>query len=137
MERQLSELNRETPSGPVRRGTGAWSWIAQRLTGAFLIFFLGAHFWLLHFDITGQRILFDRVAARLASPFFVFLDVGLLAVVLYHALNGARNVIMDLSFGPKIDKPLSYSFLVIGIIALIYGINALLPFTTGQAFLTR
>jgi succinate dehydrogenase / fumarate reductase, membrane anchor subunit len=137
MEQRLADLTETTRPATTRGGTGAWSWIMQRLTGAFLIFFLGAHFWLLHFEIVGQQINFERVSDRLSSPFFIFLDVGLLGFALYHALNGARAVIMDTAFGPKIDRPLSLAFWAIGIVTFVFGINALLPFITGEPLFSR
>lgn len=136
--RQDTTTAHEQPAtSGVRAGTGAWSWIMQRITGAFIIFFLGAHFWLLHFAIAGERIEFERITPRLQSPFFIFLDLGLLAVALYHALNGLRAVLMDFSFGPTIDRPLSLALWVVGILTFLFGVNALLPFVTGQPIFAR
>lgn len=42
---------------------------------------------------------FDSVLILLQTPFFVVLDLFLIAAVLYHALNGVRVLLFDLGIG--------------------------------------
>lgn len=117
--------------------SGSYAWITQRATAVLLLAFLGTHWWIAHFAPVGEAITFDRVSLRLESALLVFVDAGLLAIVIYHALNGVRNVVVDFNIGRKAERALSMVLLVIGIVAFIYGINALLPFTTGTALFYR
>ena len=119
------------------RVSGSWSWILQRITAVLLLAFLGAHWYIAHYGDLGQSITFDRVGIRLQNPLLVFVDSGMLAIVLYHALNGTRNVIVDFNIGKTWERVLSIGLFVIGIIVFVYGINALLPFTTGSALFYR
>ena len=113
--------------------TGLWNWFMQRITGALLIVFIIAHFWVTHFAIPGEQITFTGVQARLQTLFFVVLDSALLAATIYHGLNGVRNVIFDFNPGPAAKTATSWIIFVIGLIVFVYGLNALLPFITGRA----
>lgn len=112
----------------VRVMRGAFSWTMQRVTATLLLLFLGAHFWVLHFAFVGQSVTFTRVADRLHSPWFVVLDSLLLAVAIYHGLNGVRTVIFDFNIRATAKTAVTVFFWVFGIVAAVYGINALLPF---------
>lgn len=84
------------PWAESARGLGVWAWFLQRVSGVVLVFYIGLHIFVIHFSTAGGRIRFDEVMARLESPFFISLDLGLLAVVLYHGLNGLRIVLLGL-----------------------------------------
>lgn len=128
----------ERPEEKARSVTsGSYAWIMQRVTAVLLLAFLGTHFFITHFAPVGEAITFERITVRLQSALLVFVDGGMLAIVLYHALNGLRNVIVDFNIGRTAEKCLSIILLIIGILAFIYGLNALLPFTTGTALFYR
>ncbi|MDO8635365.1 MAG: succinate dehydrogenase, hydrophobic membrane anchor protein [Dehalococcoidia bacterium] len=114
----------------VRPGeaTAAWAWLLQRISAAFLLFFLGAHLWVLHFALGDERINFERVRERLHQPFYQVLDVVLLAVVLYHALYGVRSVIFDFRVQGTGKNVLTWGFVVLGLIGFIYGFITLQKF---------
>lgn len=111
-----------------REAAAAWAWMLQRVSAAFLIFFLGAHLWVLHFALGDERINFERVRERLQTPFFQVLDVVLLAVVLYHALYGVRSVILDFRVQGVGRHVLTWGFVVLGIIGFVYGFITLMTF---------
>jgi len=117
--------------------SGSYAWIMQRATAVLLLAFLGAHWWITHFAPVGEAITFERVSFRLKDAMLVFVDSGLLAIVLYHALNGLRNVILDFNIGRTAERALSIILVIVGIVAFVYGLNALLPFTTGTALFYR
>ncbi|MEW6424313.1 MAG: succinate dehydrogenase, cytochrome b556 subunit [Bacillota bacterium] len=110
------------------RGLGVWAWFFQRVTGVGLVFYLGLHIFVIHFASAGGRIRFDEVMARLESPFFISLDLVLLAVVLYHGLNGLRIVLLDFGVGVKNQAALFWVLGGIGIILFGIGVKALWPF---------
>ena len=135
-ERPTSAAEREAVG--IRPATsGSYAWILQRVTAVLLIAFLGTHFYIAHFAPVGEAITFEVVTNRLQNALLVFVDAGLLAIVIYHALNGLRNVIMDFNIGRRAERALAFVLVIVGLVAFVYGINALLPFTTGTALFYR
>jgi succinate dehydrogenase cytochrome b556 subunit len=124
------ELKLEEWAPPVR--TGLWNWFMQRISAAVLVVFLLAHFWVLHYAVVGEQITFERVFERLQSPWFIALDSALLAVAIYHGLNGVRMVILDFGLGPVSQRIVAWVLFVVGVVTFVYGLNALLPFVTGR-----
>lgn len=114
-----------------REAAAAWAWLLQRVSAAFLLFFLGAHLWVLHFALGDEKISFERVQVRLHQPFFQVLDVFLLAVVLYHALYGVRSVVLDFRVKGAGKHILTWGLVAVGIIGFIYGLITLRTFFRG------
>jgi succinate dehydrogenase / fumarate reductase membrane anchor subunit len=73
------------------------------------------------------------VNLRLSTLLYMVVDYGLLGIVLYHGLNGARNVLLDFTFGIRADRAISAFLLLVGVVAFLYGAVALTPFITGSA----
>jgi succinate dehydrogenase / fumarate reductase cytochrome b subunit len=108
-----------------------WAWLLQRLSSIFLMFFLGAHLWVLHYATAGLSINWLTVSDRLRSPFFLFLDIGLLVLVLFHALNGVRAVVLDFSWFQQHNQVLTWILAVIFLSSILLGFVFLLPFMPG------
>lgn len=104
---------------------GVWAWILQRITAVLLFVFLGTHLFVLHYVPENLSINFLGVAARFKSVLYVIVDSGLLAVALYHALNGIRNVLFDFIADEGKRRALNIVLIVIGIVYLIWGAYAL------------
>lgn len=104
---------------------GVWAWILQRLTAVLLIFFLGAHIFVLHYVPENLTINFLGVAARFKSALYVFIDSGLLAVSLYHGFNGVRNVLFDFVGDDGKRNLINIVLLVAGIAFFLWGAYAL------------
>ena len=79
---------------------GWWAWFLQRLTGVALVGYLFLHILVISTVQAGQDA-FDSVLIVLQKPFFVVLDLFLIAAVVYHALNGVRVLLFDLGIGLK------------------------------------
>ncbi len=77
---------------------GWWAWFLQRLTGVALVGYLFLHILVISTVQAGQDT-FDSVLIVLQKPFFVVLDLFLIAAVVYHALNGVRVLLFDLGIG--------------------------------------
>ena len=77
---------------------GWWAWFLQRLTGVALVGYLFLHILVISTVQAGQDA-FDSVLIVLQKPFFVVLDLFLIAAVVYHALNGVRVLLFDLGIG--------------------------------------
>jgi succinate dehydrogenase / fumarate reductase cytochrome b subunit len=85
--------------GKLYRGReGQWSWVAHRVTGVAIILFLFAH--VVDTALVGWGPnAYNRVVSVYHNPFIRLLELGLVAAVIYHALNGVRIMIID--FWPK------------------------------------
>ena len=91
---------------------GFWPWFFQRVSGVLLIFLLAVHIWMGHFSglravIDGRQeelVLFSIVQQRLAQGLFIFVDFSLLGLVLYHGLNGMRNILLEWPWLPGAQK---------------------------------
>jgi succinate dehydrogenase / fumarate reductase cytochrome b subunit len=91
--------SRTAEFGSLYKGReGQWSWIAHRVTGVAIILFLFAH--VVDTALVGWGPdAYNRVVSVYRNPFIRLLELGLVAAVIYHALNGIRIMIID--FWPK------------------------------------
>ena len=113
----------------MNRSSGTWAWLLQRFSAVLLVFLLGAHFIVLHFVPASAEITFAGVSTRLQTALFTVVDFGLLVLGVYHALNGTRAVLLD--YWPKAARVINYAFVLIGIVAVVYGTQALMLFIVG------
>lgn len=100
--------------------TGSWAWILHRLSGLALIFYLSAHIWVISTISKGPEG-FNKVMAVLASPLFKLLEVGLWGVILFHAFNGIRIVLVDFSKGSLYHKKLFSALIFIAFALWVAG----------------
>ena len=87
-----------------RGDTGMWSWVLHRITGATIFFFLFVHV----LDTALVRVspeAYNEVVATYKTPIVGLMEIGLVAAVLYHALNGLRLIAIDFwQHGPKYQR---------------------------------
>jgi succinate dehydrogenase / fumarate reductase cytochrome b subunit len=86
---------RKSDYGSVYRGhEGQWSWLAHRVTGVAIILFLFAH--VVDTAVVGWGPnAYNRVIAVYENPVVRVLELGLVAAVVYHALNGVKIMLLD------------------------------------------
>lgn len=84
---------------PYRGREGQWSWLAHRVTGVAIILFLFAHVADTALVGWGPEA-YNKVVSVYHNPFIRLLELGLVAAVIYHALNGTRIMLID--FFPKL-----------------------------------
>ena len=82
---------------------GSWAWLLHRLSGLALIFYLTLHIWVISHLANGAAS-FNATMAFLNSPLFKILEVGLWGVILFHAFNGVRVLIVDFFHGALAHK---------------------------------
>ncbi|WP_082949584.1 succinate dehydrogenase, cytochrome b556 subunit [Mycobacterium sp. ACS4331] len=84
-----------------RGDPGMWSWVLHRITGATIFFFLFVHV----LDTALVRVspqAYNEVIETYKTPIVGLMEVGLVAAVLFHALNGIRVILVDFwSEGPR------------------------------------
>lgn len=110
-----------TVSRRTRPGRGFWSWLLQRLSGLFLVFFVGVHIVALHF-IRESRIDVAGVFERLhESPLMVAFYLLFVVTVVHHALNGVWGIALDFAPSTTGRRTLGYILWAVGLLALGYG----------------
>lgn len=75
---------------------GSVAWILHRITGIALLGYLFVHVWALRTLVKGEAA-FQAEMALFTTPLFKLAEWVLFAVVLFHALNGIRIVLVDFS----------------------------------------
>jgi succinate dehydrogenase cytochrome b subunit len=79
-----------------RGDPGMWSWVLHRITGAAIFFFLLVH-------VLDTALV--RVSPQAYNEIVGLMEMGLVAAVLYHALNGIRVILIDFwQHGPKYQR---------------------------------
>ena len=101
-------------AGTLYRGReGMWAWVAHRVTGVLIFFFLFAHV----LDTALVRVspdAYDRIMDTYKTPIVNLMEVGLVGAVLYHALNGVRVMAIDFwEKGTRYQKQMSWA--VVGV----------------------
>ena len=125
MERVDAALDEMQPGLPA---AGIVAWLGLYLTGAFLVVFLLAHLWVLHYTQVGP-ITARAVADRLRMPFFQVLDLGLFALALTHGLLGLRRVLLDFEgLGPGLQRAIPWCLLAIGLATFSWGVQVFRAF---------
>jgi succinate dehydrogenase / fumarate reductase cytochrome b subunit len=84
---------------------GSWAWVLHRLAGLALIFYLCLHIWVIN-SLTHGEAVFNQVMLFLNGVPFKLLETGLWGVILFHAFNGVRIVIVDFFKGSLLQKKL-------------------------------
>lgn len=107
-----------------------WNWLLQRITAILLAVGLLGHFLVLHYSrlfSTKALTAPASTAWRFASSpiFWMVFDGILLAAGLYHAFNGAYNVICDYNPKPCTRRWLAWGLWIVGIIAFGLGLAIL------------
>lgn len=125
----------KAPTGTLYRGReGMWSWVAHRITGVLVFFFLFAHV----LDTALVRVSpnsYDKVIGTYKNPFVNLLEVGLVAAVVYHALNGIRILLIDFwEKGPRYQKQMLYIELALFVILVVPGAFFMLQHTVETMF---
>jgi succinate dehydrogenase / fumarate reductase, cytochrome b subunit len=101
--------------------TGYVAWLLNRITGILVIAYLMAHVWVVHHLAEGPRA-YGRVMAVLAQPFFTLLEIGLIGVVLYHAMNGVRVVLVDFGRGAWAHKRYLWVMMALGAVLFVFSV---------------
>ncbi|MBF6077153.1 succinate dehydrogenase, cytochrome b556 subunit [Nocardia beijingensis] len=108
----------EAPAQPKRKtlyrgDPGMWSWALHRITGVTIFFFLFVHV----LDTALVRVspdTYNEAIETYKTPIVALMEMGLVVVVLFHALNGVRVILVDFwSKGPKYQRLMLWIILAI------------------------
>lgn len=107
-----------------KRFAGYLAWAMHRLTGIGLIGYIFVHLYILsHVRDAGE---FEKLMSMMRHPLMKMAEIGLLALVLSHALNGIRLTMIDLGMPTKFQKPAMAAAAVFFIAAVSMGAFAFL-----------
>lgn len=86
---------RKSDIGTLYKGSpGQWSWLLHRITGVAIILFLFAH--VVDTAVVGWGPdAYNRVTEVYHNWVVRVLELGLVAAVLYHAINGVKIMVFD------------------------------------------
>lgn len=101
-----------------RGDPGMWSWVLHRITGATIFFFLFVHV----LDTALVRVspqAYNEIIETYKTPLIGLMEIGLVAAVLFHALNGVRVILVDFwSEGPRHQKKMLVGVAAIWIVVM-------------------
>lgn len=105
--------------------TGAIAWLLQRMSAVILFILLLCHFVTYHF-ISGGKITWEQIVAKMQSPWFNLVQFLFLVTALYHGLNGVWMVAEDY-IHHRIWRMIIFSVLVfVGISLLFIGVMTII-----------
>lgn len=125
----------KAPAGTLYRGReGMWSWVAHRVTGVLIFFFLFAHV----LDTALVRVdpeAYDVVIATYKNPVVNLLEVGLVGAVLFHALNGLRIMAVDFwERGPRLQRQMLWVVVALWLVVMVPGTFFMVEHTVADLF---
>ena len=116
-----------TAASPARRqrrtlyrgDPGMWSWVLHRITGATIFFFLFVHV----LDTALVRVspqTYDEVITTYKTPIVGLMELGLVAAVLYHGLNGIRVILIDFwAQGTRYQRVMLWAIAVVWLLVMV------------------
>jgi succinate dehydrogenase / fumarate reductase cytochrome b subunit len=108
------------PVGTLYRGSeGMWSWVAHRITGVLIFFFLFVHV----LDTALVRVspeAYNVVIESYKNPVVGLGEAGLVGAVLFHGLNGLRIMAVDFwSQGPRYHRQMLWVVVGVWVAAMV------------------
>lgn len=111
---------------------GMWAWLLHRISGLVLVGYLFVHIWVISTAATANgKIDFTALMASMANPFVAVGELGLLAVILFHGLNGIRVLLFDVGVGLNSQKQIFWGLMAVAIVVFIVSTVVLWPVLTG------
>ena len=119
--------------GTVYRGrSGQWAFVAHRITGFLVFFFLLLH--IVDVSLVSNPRLYDEVHELYGNVLLRLFEVGLLGALVFHAFNGLRIVMIDF-FPGSIRNEKRVLSAVVGMTTLLTAIGGWIimkPFVEGR-----
>jgi succinate dehydrogenase / fumarate reductase cytochrome b subunit len=125
------EADLPAPRDKPRRRTlyrgdpGMWSWVLHRITGATIFFFLLVHV----LDTSLVRVspeAYNEVVSTYKVPIVGLMEAGLVAAVLYHALNGIRIILIDFwEKGPRYQRQMLWAVAGVWLVVMVAALTVI------------
>ena len=102
-----------------RGDPGMWSWVLHRITGATVFFFLFVHV----LDTALVRVspeAYNQVVETYKTPIIGLMELGLVAAVLFHGLNGLRVILIDFWWqGPRYQRQMLWAVAGVWLLVMV------------------
>jgi len=105
---------------------GMWAWIFHKFTGWVLIGYLFTHIAVLSTSTVSHSYYTDTIQNLEGLPIIRIAEVGLIAVAVFHILNGVRLLFIDLGLGLESQDKSFYASLIVTAIIVLASIPTLL-----------
>jgi succinate dehydrogenase / fumarate reductase cytochrome b subunit len=92
---------------------GMWAWIFHKFTGWVLVGYLFTHISVLSTALSGDAAYTATIRTLEGLLLVRVLEVGLLAVAVFHILNGIRLLMVDLGLGLETQDRSFYASLIL------------------------
>jgi succinate dehydrogenase / fumarate reductase cytochrome b subunit len=92
---------------------GMWAWIFHKFTGWVLVGYLFTHIAVLSTAIDGAEMYTNTIVTLEGLLLVRLLEVGLLAVAVFHILNGLRLLLVDLGVGLESQDKSFYASVIL------------------------
>ncbi len=108
------------PAGTLYRGReGMWSWVAHRVTGFAIFFFLLVHV----LDTALVRVspeAYNAVIGTYKNPIMALGEVVLVGAIAYHAYNGLRIILVDFwSWATRHQRQLWWGVIALWLVTML------------------
>lgn len=121
---------RERPVG----GFELWMWLFMRISGIVLLVLALGHTLIMHLPAGGvDRVDYNFVADRWASPFWRSWDWMMLSLALVHGINGLRNITLDYVRRAGVRFTANMVFYVLGFTLFVLGTIIVVTFEPSAA----
>jgi succinate dehydrogenase / fumarate reductase cytochrome b subunit len=111
-----------------------WSWVAHRITGVLVFFFLFVHV----LDTAIVRVspdAYNTVINSYKNPVMNVMEVGLVGAVLFHALNGLRIIAIDFwQRGARLQRQMLWLVVIVWFGVMVPGAYFMLLRTINDLF---
>ena len=93
--------------------SGYVAWLLNRITGILITFYLILHIWVIHHLAHGPES-YRRVMDFFGNKLFMFFEIALTGVVLFHMMNGIKIILVDFANAVWYHKALFWILMAIG-----------------------
>jgi succinate dehydrogenase / fumarate reductase cytochrome b subunit len=115
----MTQMTRARRRTLYRGDPGMWSWVLHRITGATVFFFLFVHV----LDTALVRVspeAYNEVVDTYKTPIIGLMELGLVACVLYHGLNGVRVILVDFWWqGPRYQRQMLWGVAAVWLLVMV------------------
>ncbi len=111
-------MERGKPGVRTPWSVGTFAFLFNRIAGTALALYLIVHIVVIS---TARRNPdgFDSLMKKLHSPFWLAMEIILTAAVIFHAVNGVRLILIDVSGKPRRERRLFWWTVAVGAAALV------------------
>lgn len=99
--------------------TGSVAWLIHRVSGVLLALYIFAHIYVLSSLRDPAR--FESLMQLMQTPLVKLAELGLLALVAAHTLNGIRVTLLEMGVPGRLQKPMFWGAFAVGFVVVTFG----------------